>query len=252
MVRPSFAFIEAAAASNGGSLKVALCTDVVRGGMPKRSENASVETEKGFGTGLRTKLETRRPGPSEDPADEAHAPAADAESELDPEATGEEETELSETEQLWIELEESLAREEALTRQLEEQAKAHAQTQERSRRLADRDEALKKREQELEARARALEERAALPDAAAENGRLYLRRKIEDEGEALWRVFQESLTATKTNGEPDFRIRLMAAATLLAEAYGDTALLSPGEQVAAARDELAGMRAKRASKPRRR
>ena len=64
-------------------------------------------------------------------------------------------------------------------------------------------------------------------------------------------MFQESLTATRTNGEPDFRIRLMAASTLLAEAYGDTALLSPGEQVAAARDELAGMRAKkRATKPR--
>ena len=251
MVRPSFAFIETAAASNGGSLKVAFCTDVVRGGMPKRSENASVETEKGFGTGLRTKLETRRPGPAEDPVDEADAPAADAESELDPEAVGEEETELSETEQLWNELEESLAREEALMRQLEEQAKAHAQTQELRRRLADRDQALGRREREPDARAEALEEEAA-PAAAPENGRLYLRRKIEDEGEALWRVFQESLTATKTNGEPDFRIRLMAAATLLAEAYGDTALLSPGEQVAAARDELAGMRAKRASKPRRR
>jgi hypothetical protein len=222
------------------------------GGMPRRSENASVETEKGFGTGLRTKLETRRPGPAEDSAAEADTPQADAEAELAPQATADEETELSETEQLWIELEESLAREEALTRQLEEQAKAHADTRELDRRLADRAEALKKREQELEARSRALEEQATAADAAPEHGRVYLRRKIEDEGEALWRVFQESLTATKTNGEPDFRIRLMAASTLLAEAYGETALLSPGEQVAAARDELAGMRAKRASKPRRR
>jgi hypothetical protein len=231
---------------------VAFRTDGVEGGMPKRSDNAGVETEKGFGTGLRTKLEKRRPGPAEEPA-EAESPIAEAEAEaeLDSEPAVEQEIEPSETEQLWAELEESLAREEALKRQLEDQANAHSETRELGRRLADRAEELKEREDELEARFKELERPAAEP-AAPEHGRAYLRRRIEEDGEALWRVFQESLTATKTNGQPDFRIRLMAASTLLAEAYGDTTLLSPGEQVAAARDELAGMRAKRASTPKKR
>jgi hypothetical protein len=232
---------------------VAFRTDAVEGGMPKRSDNAGVETEKGFGTGLRTKLEKSRPGPAEEPVEAEGATEELApEAEVEVEQAVDEDVEPSETEQLWTELEESLAREEALKRQLEEQAKAHAETRELGRRLADRADALQQREDELEARSKELDRQpAAAEPAPPEHGRAYLRRRIEEDGEPLWRVFQESLTATKTNGEPDFRIRLMAASTLLAEAYGDTALLSPGEQVAAARDELAGMRAKkRSTKPR--
>lgn len=212
--------------------------------MAKKSDNAAVETEKGFGTGLRTKLERRRPEPAEAGArPEEAAPAA--------EPVAEDAPELSETEQLWSELEESLAREEALKRQLEDQASAYAEARELGRRLSERAEALQRREQELEAQFHALEQEAATSRAPEpEHGRAYLRRRVEEAGEPLWRVFQEALAATKPNGEPDFRTRLMAASTLLAEAYGDTALLSPGEQVAAARDELAGMRAKRATKPR--
>jgi hypothetical protein len=212
--------------------------------MAKKTDNSAVETEKGFGTGLRTKLEGRRPDPAEPPLEGASA-------ELEAEPVAEEAAELSETEQLWRELEESLAREETLKHQLDEQAEAYAETRELGRRLADRAEALQRREEELEAQFHALQQQAAKPDIAEpEHGRAYLRRRVEENGEPLWRVFQEGLTATKPNGEPDFRTRLMAASTLLAEAYGDTALLSPGEQVAAARDELAGMRAKRATKPR--
>ena len=212
--------------------------------MPKKADNAAVETEKGFGTGLRTKLEGRRPEPAE-PVAESDDVVAHGE------PAAEEAVEVSETEQLWSELEESLAREEVLKRQLEEQTTAYEETRELGRRLAERAEALQRREAELEAQFRALEEEASRPEPAApENGRAYLRRRVEEDGEPLWRVFQEALTATRQNGEPDFRTRLLAASTLLAEAYGDTALLSPGEQVAAARDELAGMRAKRATKPR--
>ncbi|MDQ3822998.1 MAG: hypothetical protein M3321_07150 [Actinomycetota bacterium] len=216
--------------------------------MPKRADNAAVETEKGFGTGLRTKLEGRRPAvASDEPVDERTAPEPPAEPEA---AVAESPPEPSETEQLWSELEESLAREEALRHQLDEQAKTFEETRELARKLGERGEALAHREHELEAQLRALEEERSRPEPQApEHGRAYLRRRVEEDGDALWRVFQEALTATRANGEPDFRVRLMAASTLLAEAYGDTALLSPGEQVAAARDELAGMRAKRASKP---
>ena len=223
--------------------------------MAKKADNAAIETEKGFGTGLRTKLETRRPGPAE-PGDGIEAPLpepeGEAEAAVEPEAEAavEEQPELSETEQLWAELEESLAREEAIKLQLAEQAKAYEETRELGRSLADRAEALERREEELAVQLEAAKARDAhRASSAPSHGRAYLRQRIEDDGEPLWRVFQEALTATRPNGEPDFRTRLMAASTLLAEAYGDTALLSPGEQVAAARDELAGMRAKRASKP---
>jgi hypothetical protein len=218
--------------------------------MPKKADNAAVETEKGFGTGLRTKLEKRRPGPA-DPVETAEAAAAQPQPEPEPEAAAEEQPELTETEQLWAELEESLAREEALKLQLAEQTKAYEETRELGRRLGERAEALQRREEELAAQFEDLEKRGSRESSSEPNhGRAYLRERIEKDGEPLWRVFQEALTATRPNGEPDFRTRLMAASTLLAEAYGDTALLSPGEQVAAARDELAGMRAKRASKPR--
>jgi chromosome segregation ATPase len=217
--------------------------------MPRRNE-PNVEIEHGFGTGLRTKLEGRRPEPTRQaavPADEqAEAPAA---------VVAEEAPELTETEQLWAELEESLAREEALKQALHEQARAQ---EEQDRRLAERADALRAQEQKLEEQLRSLHEEAARlgasgpasqEEGAREHGRAYLRRRVEENGEPLWRVFQEALTATKTNGQPDFRTRLMAASTLLAEGYGDLAQMSPGEQVAAARDELAGKRARRAAKP---
>jgi hypothetical protein len=225
-------------------------------GMPKRNEHGSEETEKGFGTGLRVKLEGRRE------TEPAHPDSLidDIEAEAEPlveSVEDVEESEPSETEQLWTELEESLAREEQLKRTLEEQAGAYARTRELAGRLERRELALQKREQQLEEQIRALEAQAAQAKEAGaqaepgevEHGRIYLRQRLEENAEPVWRVFQEALTATKTNGHPDLRTRLMAAATLLGEAYGDNSLLSPGEQVAAARDELAGMRAKRASKP---
>ena len=212
--------------------------------MPRKTDNAAVETEKGFGTGLRTKLEGRRSEPAQ--------PLAEVEPGFEPgapEVPVAEAPEPSETEQLWSELEESLAREEALKRQLEEQAAAYAEARELGRRLAERAEEIQQREVELESRLAELDAQPAAPAPEPEHGRAYLRRRVEESGDALWRVFQEALTATKTTGQPDYRIRLLAASALLAEAYGDGAL-SPGEQVAAARDELAGMRARRASKPR--
>jgi hypothetical protein len=226
----------------------------IRRRMPKKADNSAVETEKGFGTGLRTKLERRRPA-APTSVESAPEPDAEAEAEADVEVepVAEDAPEPSETEQLWSELEESLGREEALKHQLEEQAKAYEETKELGRRLSARAEAIQRREQELEAQFRALEETAASapPEATgAENARASLRRRVEENGDPLWRVFQEALAATKPNGEPDHRLRLLAASTLLAEAYGDTAHLSAGEQVAAARDELAGKRAKRAVKPR--
>jgi hypothetical protein len=224
---------------------------VIGAEMPKKSENASVETEKGFGTGLRVKLERQKPdspepSPAEEPVEE---PAAAAEAE--PEQA--EEPELSETEQLWAELEDSLAREEQLRRTLEAQAKAYEEARELGRRLAERAEALGQRELQLAEQLKALETQGQRAEATPpEHGRAYLRRRIEEDIEPVWRVFQEALTATRPNGDPDFRIRLFAATTLLGEAYGATPQLSPGEQVAAARDELAGMRAKRASQPKQR
>jgi hypothetical protein len=215
--------------------------------MPKKTDNPAVETEKGFGTGLRTKLEGRRP----DSADPVAEPPDPAEEPVEAEAVADDAPEPTETEQLWSELEESLAREEALKHQLEQQTTAYAETRELGLRLAERAEAIQRREHELETQLRALEQQEAAPEPAEpEHGRAYLRRRVEENGENLWRVFQEALTATKANGEPDYRLRLLAASALLAEAYGDTPGLSPGEQVAAARDELAGIRAKRATKPR--
>lgn len=225
-----------------------------QGAMPKKSQNAPVETEKGFGTGLRVKLEGRKPDSAEGlpEPEQQDDPIGAGEVEPEIEAEGEEE-ELSETEQLWAELEESLAREEQLKRTLEEQAKAYEETRAISRRLEERAEALRQQEVQLAEQAKALESEAARPEQAApEHGRAYLRRRIEEDAEPVWRVFQEALTATKATGQPDFRTRLIAAATLLGEAYGDTSTMSPGEQVAAARDELAGIRAKRAAKPKQR
>jgi hypothetical protein len=219
-----------------------------RPGMPKKTENAAVETEQGFGTGLRVKLEGRKPEAPEAPAEpepvDVPAPVAEAE----PETV--DEPELSETEQLWAELEESLAREEQLKRALAEQAHAYEDARELGRRLTERSEALEVRERQLAEQIRALE--AASTDtsgAEPEHGRAYLRRRVEENGDTLWRVFQEALVATDPDGRPDFQLRLLAASTLLAEADGELAQMSPGERVAAARDELAGMRAKRAAKP---
>jgi hypothetical protein len=220
--------------------------------MPKKNDTPSADVERGFGTGLRVKLEGRR----EPTESVAPSEPADPEARVDAVVETESETELdevSELEQLWTELEESLEREEQLKRTLEEQAQLYAETKELGRRLAKQAEALERRERALEKQLRALEAERAQPEASGpENARAYLRRRVEENGEALWRVLHESLTATKLNGQPDFRTRLVAAATILAEAYGEVARLSPGEQVAVAGDELAGMRAKRAAKPKQR
>lgn len=220
--------------------------------MPKKTDNSAVETEKGFGTGLRRKLERRHP--------DAPEPVVEAEELVEAEAADEAEPPTaSETEQLWSELEESLAREDELKQTLAERAEADKRNAELARTLTARAEALEERERRLAEQLGAAQQEAApaegQPKKAPKNretGRTHLRRRAAENADLVWRVFQEGLTATKPSGEPDYRTRLMAAKALLAEAYGelDTGGMSPGEQVEAARDELAGMRAKRASKPR--
>ena len=81
-----------------------------------------------------------------------------------------------------------------------------------------------------------------------ESARHYLRRQAEQHADLLWRAFQDGLTALRAGGSADFRIRLEAARSLLAEAYPESApperALTPEQQ--AAQDELAGLRARRA------
>ena len=47
-----------------------------------------------------------------------------------------------------------------------------------------------------------------------------LRDKVEANAETVWAAFFDGLTATTTDGSPDFRARFHAASSLLAEAYG--------------------------------
>jgi hypothetical protein len=176
--------------------------------------------ETGFGTGLWPRLAGRG---QPQPADEHEQPAVASE-----EPVGE----RSEVDELWTELEAALEREASLRKALAE----HGQLQARATEL---EQALAAREAEL------AELRAVLDDEARPregNAREYLRRRAEQHADLLWRSFQDGLTAIRTDGTPDYRMRLEAARVLLAEAYEEGAV-TPAPQSAS--DELADLRALR-------
>jgi len=235
--------------------------------MPHDVETAVVETETGFGTGLRTHLERLRPGdPGPDKAGDDARPGEAVEAQPEP---------LSETDMLRAELTEALDREEALRSALADQVGAYE-------RKLDLDSDVSRRAEELEARERRVAEqlewvqaeswrlgqiradfeaqqrgarRAAepveeQPGAVEESARAYVRRRAEERGDQIWKALEAGLEATRPDGSPDFATRLAAATALLAEAYGEVqrpATLAPSaEAVASARDELAGLRARKA------
>jgi hypothetical protein len=193
------------------------------------------DQETGFGTGLRPRLERRRGGPAAEP----EALAEGAPEEADGEKRKPSEGERSEIDEVWAELESALEREAGLRKALAEYTQLQA-------RAADLEQALAVREAEL-AELRALVEEETRP-GQEESAREYLRRQAEQHADLLWRSFQDGLTALTADGAADFRVRLEAARALLAEAYPESAPERSGlsAEEKAARDELAGLRARRA------
>ena len=183
------------------------------------------DQETGFGTGLRRQLERRRTPDGEQPsAAVEQAPAAE---------------QRSDVEELWTELEAAGEREAGLRKVVAEHERLQA-------RAVDLEQALAVRESEL-AELRALVDEETRPQKE-ESARHYLRRQAEQHADLLWRAFQDGLTALRADGSADFRVRLEAARSLLAEAYPESApperALTPEQQ--AAQDELADFRARRA------
>ena len=186
--------------------------------------------ETGFGTGLRPRLERRRVEPEA---------AGEQEPEEQPAAEEQADGARTEVEELWAELESALEREMGLRKVLAEYGQLQA-------RAADLEQALAVRESEL-AELRALLDEETRPQSD-ESARVFLRRQAEQHADLLWRAFQDGLTALRSDGSADFRVRLEAARALLAEAYPESAppeRLTPEQQ--AAQDELAGLRARRAN-----
>jgi hypothetical protein len=183
------------------------------------------DQETGFGTGLRRQLERRRtPGGRQHP-----------ETAVEQEPAGEEH---SKVEELWAELEAAAEREAGLRKVVAEHEKLQART-------VDLEQALAVRESELNDLRGLLEEETRPRDQ--ESARHYLRRQAEHHADLIWQAFQEGLTALRSDGSVDSRLRLEAARSLLAEAYPESApperALTPEQQ--AAQDELAGLRARR-------
>jgi hypothetical protein len=203
--------------------------------MPKDVETAAVETETGFGTGLLEHLKSRRQ--KSEAATDHSDPASEP-------AQGEPaEPELTEQEEALLELErELIARGEAiLAREAELAAKLEQVEAELARARA-----------EVEPQAEAVADPAPPPEPVV-SARDYLRDRVESEAERVWGAFSSALEATKGNGAPDFRTRLLAATALLAEAYGERerpAALAETPSAAELHDELAVLRARRANKPR--
>ena len=183
------------------------------------------DQETGFGTGLRRQLERRlMPG-----------------SEQQPERTVEQEPPVeqrSEVDELWADLEAAAEREASLRKVVAEHERLQA-------RAADLEQALAVRESEL-SELRVYVEAETRP-REQESARHYLRRQAEAHADLIWRAFEDGLTALRSDGSVDARLRLEAARTLLAEAYPESApperSLTPEQQ--AAQDELAGFRARR-------
>ena len=183
------------------------------------------DQETGFGTGLRRQLERRRTPADEQPrAPVDQAPAAE---------------ERSEVEELWAALEAAAEREASLRKVVAEHEKVQA-------RAADLEQALAVRESELN-ELRSLIEEETRP-RREESARHYLRRQAEHHADLIWQAFQDALTALRSDGAVDSRLRLEAARSLLAEAYPESAppesALTPEQR--AAQDELADFRARRA------
>ena len=214
--------------------------------MPQRSDIPPVETEKGFGTGLRAQLSRRRGGADDSPEHELALAAAEAGADDDAE-----EAVPPDPETLAAELTGALERERALKTALAEQTDAYEKAldelEERERQAIASIRAAEEKSRELD------EERASLATerpSEAESARAYLRRRVEASGERVWNAFEAALEATRSDGTPDFRTRLAAATALLAEAYaptdGTSALQIEGEPE---RDDLAALRAAKALKP---
>jgi hypothetical protein len=182
------------------------------------------EQETGFGTGLRRQLERRRAPGDEQPSTPVEpAPAAE---------------ERTEVEELWAALEAAAAREAGLRRVVAEHERLKG-------RAADLEQALAVRESELN-ELRALMEEETRP-RNEESARHYLRRQAEHHADLIWQAFQDALTALRSDGAVDSRLRLEAARSLLAEAYPESApperSLTSEQQTA--QDELADLRARR-------
>jgi hypothetical protein len=242
--------------------------------MPHDVETAVVETETGFGTGLRTHLERLRPGapgPGEPSVEPEPFEAAEVAAEP-----------LSETEALRAELAEALDREEALRSSLADQVGAYerkldhdtdltrriAELEERERRVADQLEWIQaetwrltqtRADVEAQRGARRAPDQAPEPaqqqpeeqlEPTEESARALLRRRKEEQGERIWAALEGALDATRPDGTPDFPTRLAAATALLGEGYGEVqrpvVAEAGGEAAAAASDELAGLRARKA------
>ena len=169
------------------------------------------DQETGFGTGLRRQLERRLM-----PAHEQQPQATVAQ-----EPTVEERSEVDE---LWAELEAAAEREAGLRKVVAEHERLQA-------RATDLEQALAVRESEL-SELRALLEAETRP-REQESARHYLRRQAEAHADLIWRAFEDGLTALRSDGSVDARLRLEAARSLLGEAYPE-------------QDELAGLRARRA------
>jgi hypothetical protein len=198
--------------------------------MPHEKDIHANEQETGFGTGLRRQLQRRRGEPDDgEPPIEPEAVEAEPneQDEVEPPA------ERSEADELRLELEAALSREARLRAALID----HAQARERAEQL----------EQQLAAARAELAELRESGQAAPADGspRDFLRDQAERHVEMLWSVFEQGLEAVKPDGTPDFATRLEAARSLLAEAYdvADENGELPADQPA--RDELAGLRARR-------
>src|SRR5204862_8231878 len=142
--------------------------------------------------------------------------------------------ERSEADELRLELEAALSREARLRTALAEQAQARERGEYLERELA----IVRAELAELHAN-RALAPIDGTP-------REFLRDQAGRHVESLWSVFEQGLEAVRPDGTPDFATRLEAARALLAETYDVPAETGDAAALEAARDELAGRRARRA------
>ena len=180
------------------------------------------DAETGFGTGLRAHLRGRS-----DTAEPEVLPAPEPERE-----------------------EASL--EAAPARDSEPVVELEAALDERIQRLAELESELERRERliaEKQASLTAAELRASQADAEARSAVEVLRERADGEADVVWQVFREGLEATTPDGSADLQTRLMAARELLAVAYGagaEPAPIESADQIEAAADELAKLRARKA------
>ena len=83
--------------------------------------------------------------------------------------------------------------------------------------------------------------------ALDDEARLLLAARVEEHAESIWAVFADALAATTADGRPDHRTRMLAARSLLAEAFLP-APARPGKR-SRVKDELAELRRRRAARP---